>query len=119
MATKVINLADLRKEPIVTIVDEKGVRHDMVTASVETYIANAEAIEALALNAGPVKELETIVGIVGRAFPTLTEADIRKWPIDMIQQLSDIARGVNGEVATADEAAAKEANASGNDQPAS
>lgn len=112
--TKIINLADLKREPLVSIVDMDGKKHDMVSASVETFIENATAISGLALDAGPVAELNVIVGIVARAFPSLTEKAIRKWPIDIIQQLSNIARGVNGEVASTDEKAIEEANASGN-----
>lgn len=119
MSTKIINIGELKKEPLVTIVTEDGKKHSMVTASVETFIENMSAIEELGLNASPVKELEVIVGIVARAFPTLTEKEIRSWPIDVIQQLADTARGVNGEVATTDEAAAKEADASGNAPTAS
>jgi hypothetical protein len=112
--TKVINIADLRKAPLVTIVDEDGTRHDMVTSSVETFLANVEAIESLDLNAGPRKELDVIIGIVLRGFPSLTEKTLRKWPVEVIQNLSDVVRGVGGEVATTDKAAADEAAASGN-----
>jgi len=119
MGTKIINIGDLKKEPLVTIVTEDGTKHSMITASVETFIENMTEIEKLGINASPVKELEVIVGIVARAFPTLSEKEIRSWPIDVIQQLSDTARGVNGEIATTDEDAAKEANSSGNARKAS
>ncbi|PZR92250.1 MAG: hypothetical protein DI537_13765 [Stutzerimonas stutzeri] len=116
--TKVINIADLRKAPLVTIVDEDGTRHNMVTASVETFLENVEAIESLGLSAGPKKELEVIIGIVLRGFPTLDEKTLRKWPVEVIQNLSDVVRGVGGEVATTDKAAADEAAKSGNVPPA-
>lgn len=116
--TKIINLDSLKQEALI-IIEVEGKRHEMKTASVDSFIENMKAIEGLGLNASPIQEIEVIIGIVARAFPTLDEKQIRSWPITTIQHLSEVARGVNGEIATADEAAAKEAAASGNAQKAS
>lgn len=116
--TKIINLDSLASEPLVAITIG-GKRHEMRTATVNTFIENMKAIESLGLNASPVKEVEVIVGIVARSFPTLTEDEIRNWPLDMIQKLSEIARGAGGEFVTNDADKAKEADKTGNVQSAS
>lgn len=115
--TKIINFDDLKKPaPVAIVID--GKKHDMKVASVDTFIANLKAIEGLGVAASPIQEIEVIVGIVHRAFPTLSEKQIRSWEITTIQALSDIARGVSGELVTDDKDAAEEAKASGNDQAA-
>lgn len=111
--TKIINFDQLAKEPIVTLVID-GQKHDMVEATVETFIENMKAVQSLGLNADPVAEIEVGIGIITRAFPTLTEKQIRSWTLSQIQSLSELARGANGEVVTDNE----EAAASGNDQTA-
>lgn len=107
--TKIINFDSLKKEPLV-IIEIDGVKHPMVEATVETFLENMKAIEDLGINASPRAEIEVGIGIITRAFPSLKEEQVRKWTLSQIQQLSEIARGVNGEIVTTDE---KEA-ASGN-----
>ncbi|MGV1754830.1 hypothetical protein [Agrobacterium sp. CG674] len=116
--TKIINFDSLVKEPLVIVVID-GVKHPMAEATVETFIQNMKAVEALGLDASPIAEIEVGVGIITRAFPTLTEDQVRKWTLSQIQNLSEIARGVNGEVVSTDEQEVADANASGNVQPAS
>lgn len=116
--TKIINFESLKKEPLV-IIEIDGVKHPMQEATVETFLENMKAIEDLGIDANPRQEIEVGVGIIARAFPTLQESDIRKWTLSQIQQLSEIARGVNGEIVTSDEEVAKEAETSGNGPKAS
>ena len=113
--TKIVKLENLvRPTPLIIEVD--GVKHPLVAATVETYIANMRDIQALAINADPVAELELGVKLIHRAFPTLSEKQIRGWTVDVIHQLAQIARGASGEVATTDEAELP--SAEGNAQPA-
>lgn len=116
--TKIINLDELKREPLVSIIVD-GKRHDMHEATVSTFIENLTALEGLSMNASPIEEIEVVVGIVLRAFPTLTDKQVRSWSLDVIRHLSEVARGVNGEIATNDADEAAEAAKSGNDQPAS
>lgn len=116
--TKIINFDSLKKEPLV-IIEIDGVKHPMVEATVETFLENMKAIEDLGLDASPRAEIEVGIGIITRAFPSLKEGQIRKWTLSQIQQLSEIARGVNGEIVTTDEDEAKKAETSGNDRTAS
>lgn len=115
--TKIINLDTLKREPLVSIVVD-GKRHDMQDATVETFIENMTALQNMSMNASPIEEIEVVLGIVLRAFPTLTDKQIRSWPLDTIRQLSEVARGVNGEVATTDAEQAAESAKTGNDQAA-
>jgi hypothetical protein len=111
--TTIINFDDLKSEPPVILVIE-GVRHPMKNADVETFIENMSALEKLGMAATAKDEIDVIVGIIARAFPTLTDAQIRKWELDQIKKISDIARGIGGEIVSTDEAKIDEANASGN-----
>lgn len=116
--TKIINFDEIQKPAAVAIV-YKGKRHEMVEATVDSFLTNMKAVDALGLDASPTEEIEVTIGIILRAFPTLTDAIIREWTLEMIKQLSEIVRGAGGEVASTDEEAVKEANASGNAPAAS
>ncbi|GAA4525525.1 hypothetical protein GCM10023174_10270 [Chelativorans composti] len=116
--TKVINLDTLAPAPALAIIVD-GERHEMKEATVETFLENMRDIEALGVNASPVQEVETIIRIVSRAFPTLPVEKMRKWPLSTIQQLADMARGMNAEIGTTDAKEAKEAAKTGNAPAAS
>lgn len=111
--TKIINFDEIQKPAAVAIV-YKGKRHEMVDATVDSFLTNMKAVDSLGLDASPIDEIEVTIGIILRAFPTLTDKLIREWTLDMIKQLGEIARGAGGEVASTDEDEIKEANASGN-----
>jgi hypothetical protein len=111
MSTKVIKLEALVK-PTPLIIEVDGVRHPLVPATVETYIENMRDIEALSLNASPTDELELAVKLIVRAFPTLTNKQVRGWTVEVIHQLAQIARGADGQVVTDEnEAPVTEGNA--------
>lgn len=113
--TKVINLASLSKEPAIVIVTEDGKRHEMVAATVQSFIDNVKLVEDLGVNASVVQEMEAMIAVIVRAFPTITEAEVRAWPLENLQSISDLARGQNSELVTTDEEKMKEAEASGNE----
>ena len=117
MTTTVIKLASLVTPSPIAIVTEDGVRHALVSATVDTYIQNMRDIEALPLKASPVDEMLLAVKLIGRAFPTLTEEAIRGWSVDLIYKISAIARGAGGEIASTNEAEVKP-SAEGNGRPA-
>lgn len=116
--TKIINFDDLKTEPPVILVIE-GVKHPMKNASVNVFVENMSALEKLGTQTTAKAEMDVIVGIIGRAFPTLKEEQIREWELEQIRQISDIARGINGEVVSTDAKKIEEANASGNAPTAS
>lgn len=111
--TRVINLSQLAKEPDV-VLDIDGVKHPMRPATVESFIENVKLIEALGTNASVVQEMEAMITIITRSFPSLTAEDVRGWPLEYLQSISDLARGQNGELVTTDEAKMNEALESGN-----
>jgi hypothetical protein len=98
-----------------------GVEHKVEESSVDDFIANAKAVEALALTASPVDELNLILGILGRALPTCNEAQLRKLKLNQLHKIREFvmtANGEKGEEAAAGEATASE-DASGNEHTAS
>jgi hypothetical protein len=116
--TKVINIAALRKPPAVKIETEDGKSHEMVPATVETFLENLKEIEDLGLDASPIKEAELTIRAIHRAFPTLTEKQIKGWTLDVLKTLYEMILGVNGEVVSTDPAVIEEAKNSGNVAPA-
>lgn len=111
--TKVINIASLRKPAAVVIETEDGKKHEMVPATVGTFIENLKEIEELGLDASPIKEAEMTMRAINRAFPTLSRKEIEGWTIDVIQSLYEMILTVNGEVASKDPAAIEEAKKTG------
>ncbi|MDE4297086.1 hypothetical protein PXK56_18015 [Phaeobacter gallaeciensis] len=112
--TTVINLNELAKEPDVVIVTSDGERHAMKPATVQSFIDNVKMVESLGTNASVVEEMEVMIKIITGAFPTISEDEVRGWPLENLQSISDLARGQNGELVTTDEDKAKEAEKSGN-----
>jgi hypothetical protein len=100
--TRVINLTPIATEPdLVLVIDD--VRHEMSTLTMQSFIDNLKLIEDLGMNPNPVAELEASCKIISRAFPTITDAMIKGWSLQRIQQLVDIARGTTGEIASTEE----------------
>lgn len=118
MTTKVINIASLRKPAAVVIETEDGVKHEMKTATVGTFLENLKDIEELGLDASPIKEAEMTIRAINRAFPTITREQIEAWDLDVIKQLYELIIGVNGEVASQDASAIEEAKKTGKSRPA-
>jgi hypothetical protein len=112
--TTVINLKDLAKEPDVVIVTEDGTRHAMKPATVQSFINNVRLVEDLGTKSSVVDEMEAMIKIIDGAFPTIGEKEIRSWPLENLQSISDLARGQNAELATTDVDKAAEAEESGN-----
>ncbi len=112
--TTVINIKELAAVPAVIIVDENDVKHEMKSATVQTFIDNVKLVESMGTNVSAVDEMEAMIKIILGAFPTLTEEGVRGWPLEVLSNISDLARGQNGEIVTTDEDKAAEAAASGN-----
>lgn len=116
--TKVINIASLRKPAAVVIETEDGKKHEMVPATVGTFIENLKEIEDLGLDASPIKEAELTIRAINRAFPTLKREEIETWTLDVIQSLYQMIISVNGEVASKDPEVIEEAKKTGKSVPA-
>lgn len=93
-ATKILNIDELLEEvPMKIIV--KGQEHAMSVVSMENFLENMKDLEALAAAPSVIAETEITIRVIGRSFPTLTEADIRKWPVTAIENLFNLIRGVD------------------------
>lgn len=76
-----------------------GKEHPLKVASVDTFIKNMRELEALPVNASPIEEMEMTIKIILRAFPTLTEKEVRGLNLDQVRAISQFAREANGEIA--------------------
>lgn len=112
--TKVVNFEALQDEPPFILMIE-GKEHPMKIASVGDFVENMKLIETLGLKSSASEEIEVSIKVIARAFPTLTEAQIRTWQVTTIDKLFRIARG---EDIFATEAEAADGSAEGNAKPA-
>lgn len=94
----------------------KGKEHALKIASVATFIENQKAIESLSLSATQEEELEVVIGIIKRAFPTMPEEDIRGLNLVQLQAIKEFAMGANGE--KAEKVEGKEGDTQGNGEAA-
>jgi hypothetical protein len=92
--TKVLNIDDLIAQPTAKIV-VNGIQHEMRTPSVEDFLCNMKDLEAMAAAPSIVAETELTVRMIARAFPSLTEADVMKWPVPAIEKLFAYIRDID------------------------
>ncbi|MBY3231880.1 hypothetical protein [Rhizobium laguerreae] len=111
--TKVINIASLRKPAAVVIETEDGKKHEMVPATVDTFLENLKDVETLGLDASPIQEAELTIRAIQRAFPTIDRKEIGGWDLDVIKSLYEMIITVNGEVVSQDPEAIKEIEQTG------
>lgn len=103
--TKILNIDDLLQEsPLKVIIG--GVEHAMTTPTMGDFLANMKDLEALAASPNIVEETRVTVRVIARAFPSLTEEDVYKWPVNVIENLFNIVRGVDPDAQVASEDAA-------------
>ena len=79
------------------VIKLNGTEHKLKPATVETFVANMKELEKLGVSASVAEELEVTIGIILRAFPTVTEAEVRALTMQQIKAISDFARTANGE----------------------
>jgi hypothetical protein len=84
-----------------------GKTHKLHFATVETFIANMKDFEKLGLNASTAEELDITMTILKRAFPTVTEEEMRNLTIHQMQAINDFARTANGEKTNITEASSE------------
>jgi len=100
--TKILNIDDLLQEsPLKVIIG--GKEHAMATVTMEAFLANMKDLEALQAAPSIVAETEVTVRVIARAFPSLTEADIYKWPVTVIENLFNLVRGIDPDAKVTDE----------------
>ena len=114
--TRFVNIADLRKPPAVIITTEDGKRHEMVATTMGDFIETLEEIEKLGIDASPIEEAKMTIRTVVRAFPTLTEDDVRGWSSDILEGVYRVVMEASGQIVTTDAEEAEKANAEGKPQ---
>lgn len=92
--TQVVNFDALQDEPPF-ILEIGGKSHPMKIASIQDFVENMRLIETLGANSSFLDELEVSVKVIARAFPTLTEDEIRGWQVGTIDKLFKLSRGEN------------------------
>ncbi len=99
--TTIVNIDALQEEPPFILVIG-GKEHPMKIASVQDFVENMKMIEDLGTTPTFVQELDVSIKVIARAFPTLTEAEIRSWQVTTIEKLFKLTRGENPETKEGD-----------------
>lgn len=76
-----------------------GKEHPLVEADINTFIANSKDIEKLGVAASTVEEIELTVVMIQRAFPTISEEELRKLKLSQLKAINDFALEANSEKA--------------------
>lgn len=84
-----------------------GKNHVMKTPTVEDFVENMKLIESLKAAAGPAVEMDYLVQLLTKAFPTMTEKDLKGLHLEQLKQLADYAQQHSGQTDIAEEAAEK------------
>lgn len=66
-----------------------GVEHEMVEPSVDDFIFNMKEIEKLSVSASTIEEINIVIGIIARAFPTITEERLRKIKLPQLKKIQE------------------------------
>lgn len=109
MATKFIDLDSVAPSVELTV-KLGGKSHAMKPATVADFIANTKEIQKLGVNGDIEAETEIVIGMLLRAFPTMTKDMLLALTLEQLNQLNNAARAASGEEVVA-EAAAQEAEA--------
>lgn len=109
--TQVLNIDEFKKKTPLSVV-VGGKTHHMQPSTVQTFLDNLEDMEALAKAPSIKDEIHLTVRMIVRAFPTLTEEEVRQWPLYSIEEVFNTVRGGG-----ATSAEVIEKDASGNQQP--
>jgi hypothetical protein len=94
--TKFLDLDAVTKEAEFSV-KLNGKDHALKIASVSTFIHNQREMEKLSLAATAAEELEVVLGIISRAFPTMPMEEIRELNLIQLQAIKDFAMSANGE----------------------
>lgn len=89
---KVLNIKPLAPQVKVTVVID-DVRHNRAEPTVEDLIATIEDLEALAEATKMSEQIKLTLRVICRSFPSMSEADLRKQPAEVLNGLFDAARG--------------------------
>lgn len=79
------------------VVKLNGKEHRLKPLSVEDFVRNMKDQAALAASSGDVEtEIDTVIKMLARAFPTMQAADLKKVELNKLWKLLEFARENNG-----------------------
>lgn len=68
-----------------------GAEHKMAMPSVEDFVRQTKEMEKLSAAGSPEEEMKLLLGMLGRAFPTIGEANIGKLTIPQLREFAAFA----------------------------
>jgi hypothetical protein len=91
------------------VVKLKGIEHKLVSLTVNDFIFNTKLIQSLGTAPDIETELNAVIKMLTRAFPTMTEEMLRGMEIQKLNAILDFAHANNGQRAGEAEAKAEAA----------
>lgn len=91
--TKLLNIDEIVNEAPKHQIQLNGEMHEMHEPTVKDFIKNLRAFENLAESPSPSQEVEMMVDVVSRAFPTVKRSDFEEMSLDKINKIFEFARG--------------------------
>ena len=98
------------------VVKLDGTDHKLQPISLEDFVANLRKIQEMGVTTDPMQEVEMLVEMLSKAFPSIGEPRLRKLTLPQLSALMEKAREFNGENAVTREAKAQLAS-EGNANP--
>jgi len=87
---------DAIENEVEIVVKLNGKEHALQPITVDDFIYNTKLVQDLGTNPDFEKETMTIIKMLIRAFPTMTEEELRKLPLVKLNAILDFAQKHNG-----------------------
>lgn len=109
-STHFLDLDAIEADVKEVVIKLNGEEHKLVPMSVEGWIANMKAVQALEAGVADLdKEIDAIISMVTRSFPSLTLEKLKALPLKTLNLILEFARKHNGETKADEEAKAEAA----------
>lgn len=97
-----LNLDEI-ESPETFVFTHKGKEHQLAEVSVQDFVDNAKAMQELSLKPSVSEEVELLLRILTKAFPTCPEAEFRAMEMSKLNALMEFANMKGGQSAAAKE----------------
>lgn len=101
--TKILNLDEITP-PLEVVVKLNGKEHKLKTFTVEDFVENTKLAQSVTGTELTVEEeVNIVIKMLIRAFPTMSESDLRSMSLDKLSAILEFARENNGQAGPAQE----------------
>lgn len=91
----------------VKVLKFQGAEHKLVPVTVDAFIANVKAVQELGVSPSFEAEVDAVVAMLARAFPTFPVPQMRELPLEHLNKILDFAQNNDGTKQAESEAGAE------------